>query len=158
MDDNVRVTVSELRKAVISALENSSSEAGETIKKVVREVANEAYDDLRTNPIIPKKTGRYAASFKIRLKNHRDSESIEIYNTRGQVTDLLEKGHVRAVGEFAEHKYETNKKTKKRTKTKQLTGKTQTHTKSGRTRAYPHWKHAEEIANTLPDRIKEALK
>ena len=130
MDDNVRVTVSELRKAVISELENYSSEAVETIKKVVREVANEAYDDLRTNPIVPKRSGKYAESFKIKLKRRRDLESIEISNSRHQLTHLLEKGHDIKRG-----------------------GK-----KIGHARAYPHWKHAEEIANTLPDRIKEALK
>jgi len=27
----------------------------------------------------------------------------------------------------------------------------------GRTKAYPHWKHAQDIANTLPDKIREVL-
>lgn len=32
-------------------------------------------------------------------------------------------------------------------------------TRSGtRTRAFPHWKQAQEIADTLPDRLKEVIK
>lgn len=130
MSDNITIGIDELEKAITGEIEAYSAEATEKIKKVVREVANEAYDDLRTNPVIPKRTGEYAAGFKLKLKRRGDSESVEISNVHHQRTHLLEKGH------------DVIRKGKK----------------YGRTRAYPHWKRAEAIADTLPDRIKEALK
>ena len=125
-----KITLDNFSRAILSEIENYCDETIDTVNKVIDEVANETYDDLRTNPKVPKRGGDYAKSFKIKVRKDGKSKVVTLSNTFYRLTHLLEKSHDIKRG-----------------------GK-----KIGRTRAYPQWKHAEEIANTLPDRIKEALK
>ncbi|EOV9525577.1 HK97 gp10 family phage protein [Bacillus cytotoxicus] len=56
------------------------------------EVADVAVDKLKENS--PKKTGAYRKGWR----KKKDGKNIVIYNTKGQLTHLLEKGHAKAEG------------------------------------------------------------
>ncbi|MFD6510983.1 HK97 gp10 family phage protein [Bacillus sp. NPDC060175] len=56
------------------------------------EVADVAVDKLKESS--PKKTGAYGKGWR----KKKDGKNIVIYNTKGQLTHLLEKGHAKAEG------------------------------------------------------------
>ena len=97
------------------------------MQKVIDEVTKEVLNNLKNNPVIPKKTGEYSKSFyKRKLAQGKGYKRNLIASKKYQLTHLLENSHL---------------------------------TRSGtRTRAFPHWKQAQEIADTLPDRLKEVIK
>lgn len=126
------VTVNQLANLIAKELEEYSEEIEEVIRQTIEDVAAEALDSLKHDPIIKglDGTGEYAKSFyikdqyKVRGKN-KGFYKLVIHNKKYRIAHLLEYGHAKVKG--------------------------------GRTRAFPHWANAQKIADTLEDRIKEAI-
>jgi len=126
------VTVDQLAKLIAKELENYSEEIEEKLRDTIEEVAKEALDSLKNDPVVKSLdgTGEYAKSFymknlyKARGRN-KGAYKIVIHNKKYRISHLLEYGHAKASG--------------------------------GRTRSFPHWATAQKIADTLENRIKEAI-
>ena len=124
------ITVDQFAKLIAKTLEDYEEGVEESIEKVIQEVAEDTLEDLESNPIIPEQTGEYQKGFY--LKN--------IYKGRGK-----EKGIHKIV--VANKKYQIGHLLENGHATRN----------GGRTKAFPHWKDAQEIADTLPDRLKGVL-
>lgn len=70
-------------------LNGYAKEIRQGLEKVKDDAAKEAVSTLKTTS--PKHTGRYAASWKVQKQG---SKRIILNNGHGQLTHLLEKGHV----------------------------------------------------------------
>lgn len=90
------ITVSELNKAVSDICEKFFDGVASESEQAVAEVAAEAVRELQSTS--PRDTGKYAKGWRVRQnkKQYYNSE-VEIYNTRYQLTHLLEHGHVKVV-------------------------------------------------------------
>lgn len=119
--------IDELSQLIAKELQEYSEEVDESLQLCVDEVTEEAYMDLSTNPIIPKKSGKYAKSFYIKkVAAGKGFKRNRIGNKKPQLTHLLERGHITRNG--------------------------------GRTKSYPHWEHAQKIADTLPERFEKVVR
>jgi hypothetical protein len=126
------VTVDQLANLIAKELEEYSVEIEEVLKQTIEAVAAEALDSLKHDPMIKRLdgTGEYAKSFYIK----------DQYKVRGK-----NKGFYKLV--IHNKKY----------RIAHLLEYGHAKIKGGRTRAFPHWSNAQKIADTLEDRIKEAI-
>lgn len=124
------VTVDELANLITKSLEDYEEGVEEIIENVIHEVAEDTLEDLESNPIVPTQTGEYHEGFYLR----------NTYKARGK-----EKGVYKIV--VANKKYQIGHLLENGHATRN----------GGRTKAFPHWIDAQKVANTLPDRLKEAL-
>ncbi len=108
--------VSELADLIAKDIEGFYEETDAKMQDIIDQVTKEALAELKNNPNIPKRTGKYAKSFyKKTLAKGRGYKRNAIGNKVYRLTHLLEDGHLTSNGK--------------------------------RTRAFPHWKDAEEFVD-----------
>lgn len=121
------IDLHKLADAVNAELEFWSNDIDEKCKAEVTNVAKDALNLLKNHPNIPVRTGKYKKGFRIKVSaDGAGYRRMKIYNTKYQLTHLLEHGHVIAA-----------------------TG--------GRSKAYPHWRDAQDLIDTLPKRLEEVV-
>ncbi len=125
------VTVEQLADLIAKSLGEYAENIEEAIEKTIVEVGEEAVENLKNNPNVPEQTGGYKEGFY--TKN--------IYKGRGKT-----KGFHKIV--VANKKYRLTHLLEYGHATRN----------GGRTKAYPHWRDAQKVADTLPDRMEEAIK
>ena len=117
MSDDVSIQIENL-------MEQYSEEVQQIANEAIKEVAQQTAEKLKSTS--PQKSGQYARSWKVKAKD----SSATVYNTRYQLTHLLENGHV-------------------------VRNKSGTY---GRARAFPHIAPAEEwAAQELQSEIERRL-
>lgn len=79
-------------------LNDYSLDIQEAITHKANLIADLGANKLKSNS--PKRTGKYAKSWKVKQVSGRGYVHNTIYNTRYQLTHLLEKGHVKRNGGF----------------------------------------------------------
>ena len=124
------VTVDQFARLIARSLEDFGEEVEDKIEQAVNYVAEDTLKDLQDNPIIPERSGDYAKGFYIK----------NVYKGRGKnkgFHKIIVANKKYRVGHLLENGHLTRN--------------------GGRTRAYPHWRQAQEIANTLPDKIMEVF-
>ena len=126
------IKVDDLARLIAKELEDYSEEIEEIVKETIEEVAKDALNSLKNDPVVKSLdgTGKYAKSFYI--KNQ--------YKTRGKnkgFHKLVVHNKKYRIGHLLEYGHAKQN--------------------GGRTRAYPHWDKAQKIADTLDERIKEAI-
>jgi len=128
MGSELVVTPEQLGQALAQDLANYTKEADEAVQKTIKEVADEALQAVEDSPSIQHMSG---------------------YKKRFYVKNLLSAGsdrwNHRAV--IASRDYWLT----------HLLEKGHAAPGGGRTRAFPHWKNGQKIADTLPERITEAI-
>ena len=82
-----RVSIDGLAAEIVRTLEEYTEEVEKGVEKAQKKVAKEGADKLKSTS--PKRTGRYARAWK----SKKQDGGYVIYNTKGQLTHLLEKGH-----------------------------------------------------------------
>ena len=118
--------IDELAKAIAHEVESYTKEVDDVMKDEIDKLSNELVRDLKNDPIIPERTGKYKKGFRVKKTAEGTGyKKNTIYNTKYRLTHLLERGHETRNG--------------------------------GRTKAYPHWEHAQEKAETLDERIARRL-
>lgn len=88
----VRVRPHQLEGAIQKALDDYKKIPKEALKKAQKEVATGAVPKLQASS--PKRRPKYASSWKTKQTSNMFGEGYVIYNTEGQLTHLLEKGHL----------------------------------------------------------------
>lgn len=74
-------------------LSEYSDEVNEVVEEEIEKEARALVERLKSDS--PKKSGKYAKSWKVStISNERSRKSKLIYNEKGQLTHLLENGHV----------------------------------------------------------------
>lgn len=128
----MNVSVDDLARLIAKELEDYSEEVEQALKDTIEEVAKEAIDSLKNDQVVKSLdgTGKYAKSFYIK----------DQYKVRGK-----NKGFYKLV--IHNRKYRLG----------HLLEFGHAKVNGGRTRAFPHWAKAQKIADTLEDRIKEAI-
>jgi len=90
------VKVTEFDQAVHDILEEYFDGVATKSTQLVAEVSTEAVQELDANS--PAKTGKYKKGWRIKQgKKAKQTNEVEIYNTRYQLTHLLEHGHIKVV-------------------------------------------------------------
>ena len=138
---NEVINIDQMTETIVNHLKNYTEDAKKKINEVCKEESDSLKERLKKDSPKSNRKGRkpYASTWKVRKAVKADFVQYEVYNTQGQLTHLLEKGHQNFVG--------TTKGNQK-----------QVHTKGGRTRAFPHIKPNEETAKkNVENRIKEVL-
>ena len=98
---------------IYNALQSYSTQVDNVLQEELIKLADDTKNELRTDPSIPKRTGKYKKSFYVnRTACGRGYIRLIVANRRYQLTHLLENGHALKSG--------------------------------GRTRAFPHWRTAQE--------------
>lgn len=92
------VDVSGLYVAIETELAKYSQEVADQIKKDVQEVAKECLEEIKQKS--PKRTGKYRRGWRaeVAYENNEDLRIIIYNKTSGQLTHLLENGHVKVNG------------------------------------------------------------
>ena len=128
----MNVKVDDLARLIAKELEDYSEEVEEIVKETIEKVAKDALNSLKNDPEVKSLdgTGEYAKSFYIN----------NLYKTRGK-----NKGYHKLV--LHNKKYRIG----------HLLEFGHAKQNGGRTRSFPHWANAQKIADTLEDRIKEAI-
>lgn len=126
------VTVDEFAKLITKSLEDYEEGVEERVEQTINEVAKDTLEDLKNNSIIPERSqdNNYKNSFFVK----------NIYKSRGRekgVCKLVVTNKKYQIGHLLENGHATRN------------GK--------RTKAFPHWVDAQKVADTLPERLKEAL-
>lgn len=119
--------VEELEKLVMSELDDYADEVEGVVQKVCASLAKEVQEDLLNNDGIPQQTGEYKKSFYVKKETYKN----------GKVKYRVANKKYRLT-HLLEYGHAINGGT-------------------GRTRDFPHWIDGQEIADTLPERIKERL-
>lgn len=112
---------------ILHELAEYSEEVDSIMQKRIEKKSKEICNMLKTHPNIPVNTGEYKKGFKIKKAAQGTGYKRNIiYNKKGQITQLLERGHATRNG--------------------------------GRTKAYPHWKDAQKMADELYEEMMKELK
>jgi len=93
----IKVSSDELADVISKEITEYSQEVTEALKENITEVANETQSRLKLTS--PKRTGKYAKGWKIKkvYENKFDIRFV-LFNTRYQLTHLLEFGHAKQNG------------------------------------------------------------
>ena len=128
----MNVKVDDLARLIAKELEDYSEEIEEIVKETIEKVAKDALDSLKNDPVVKSLdgTGKYAKSFYINNQ----------FKARGK-----NKGFYKLV--LHNKKYRLG----------HLLEYGHAKANGGRTRSFPHWIKAQKIADTLENRIKEAI-
>ena len=99
----MRVTVNELSKAVQAELDSYSAGVDETVRKVIKDVANDTKKQIVRSA--PKRTQRYAKGWKVSMSKKTERPAAVIYNKdRYFLTHLLENPHRKRNGGIVQPK------------------------------------------------------
>lgn len=94
---STKVSIDGMASAVQKELDKYVKDTAEVVKKAVEDTAKETVKELKTTS--PKKTGRYAKSWRQRKEKESSSgEEITVYAGVYQLTHLLENGHAKRGG------------------------------------------------------------
>lgn len=136
--DNVRVTPEQLGSAIRELMEEYGVETRQRVSEVTKEVTKDAKNTVKKHANVesgkrfPYRVGKYKKSITFRMREEGYSDTGVVYASGHEysLTHLLENGH----------------------KLWQAPGK--------RTRAFPHWKYGEELAQQefVPKMIKKLSK
>lgn len=124
----IKIEADELSKEISKALNQYSDEVSKITKEEIDNLSKEIVNDLKSDPVIPEKTGGYKKSFTFKtLEQGVFSKINAIYSKKPyyRLTHLLEKGHALPQG--------------------------------GRSKAFPHWNKSEKKSQELPERIKRRI-
>lgn len=124
------VTTEQFANLIAKSLGEYAENIEEAIEKTIVEVGEESTENLKNNPNVPEQTGEYKDGFY--TKN--------IYKGRGK-----KKGSHKII--VANKKYRLTHLLENGHATRN----------GGRTKVYPHWRDAQKVADTLPERIEEAI-
>lgn len=131
--EGTKIDVSQLSKEIALVLENYSEETEQKIKKAIDKKTLEIVRDLKSNPIIPARTGDYRKGFKVNRTETGGYKINRIYNKRYRLTHLLEKPHAIRNGKQGNRTY-------------------------GESRSFPHWRQAQKAADEFEKEIIKELK
>lgn len=113
---------------IFRALLDYEEEADNKMQKQIDKKAKEIQKALKTHPNIPVETGDYKKSFKIKkAAQGRGYKRVKVYAGNGEHTLT----HLLEYGHLTRN--------------------------GGRTRAFPHWRDAQKMADELFNEIQEAL-
>ena len=130
MHSVANISIDDLARLIANDLAEYSEEVDDAVEKVITKTTKEALTVLKNNNNIPKMTGKYKKSFYAK----------DLYKSKGK-----NEGYFKMV--VANRKYQLT----------HLLENGHVNRDGSRTKAYPHWKDAQAIADTLPDRIKGAI-
>lgn len=92
----IKVNPGNIESAVSRILEEYFDNIYDNSDEAVALTAAETVADLMATS--PKNTGKYAKGWKVKqTKKQKTSNEVEVYNTRHQLTHLLEHGHIKVV-------------------------------------------------------------
>jgi len=86
------VQISQLNNAIMQELNRYAQLARENVEELAEITANEGATTLKSTS--PQRSGKYAKSWRVK----KVGTSFVIYNTKYQLTHLLEKGHAKVNG------------------------------------------------------------
>lgn len=121
------IDVNSLASEIMKELEQYSEFIDEKMQACIDAVTDEALEKLKNDPDIPKRTKKYSKGFY--FKN--------VAQGRGFKRNVVANKRYRLT-HLLEYGHLTRDGKRK-------------------TRAFPHWSKAQEIADSLPDRLKEAI-
>ena len=119
--------IEDLAKTITAELKTYTKEIDDTMQDEIDRLSKELVKDLENDPIIPKKSGDYRKGFYLKKLAQGNG-----YKRNVIANKKYQLTHLLEYGHL------------KRNGTK-------------RTKEFPHWEHAQEKADTLPQRIKEAV-
>lgn len=127
----MKVSVEDLPRLIAEELENYSEEVNQVVENTITNVAKEALQAVKDSPDLKNIKGNaYKNSFFIKNEYKTRGKNKGFYKLR-----IANKEY--RITHLLEHGHVT------------LSG--------GRTRAFSHWINGQKVADTLPDRIKEAI-
>lgn len=122
------VSIDDLADIIAEELESYTEEVDGVMQDEIDALSKEVVKNLKNNPIIPEDTGEYKKSFYI--KKEAQGKGYK----RNRIAS--KKPHYRLTHLLEDGHLTSNGK---------------------RTRAFPHWKEAQELADTLPERLEKKL-
>jgi len=94
-----KISIENLSEAIAKELEGYSQSVDEAMQKAVNDTAKEVVKSLANDESIPKRTGKYKESFMVKkIAQGSGYVRLKIANKIGQITHLLEYGHVTSNG------------------------------------------------------------
>lgn len=97
MGNTVKIKPEQLSKTVEKELDSYVKDTAKTVKEAVQKTADDTVKELKSTS--PKKTGRYARSWKQKtVKDTSSAKEIVVHAGRYQLTHLLENGHAKRGG------------------------------------------------------------
>ena len=121
------VKIDAFNHEVREILREFGSNVDDVLHKCTDEVAEEAYQNLRRNPKIPQRTGEYANGFY--KEKLKRGIGWKVSNEKYRISHLLEDGHKMPQGDHPRKN----------------------------ARKFPHYQDAQDIADTLADRVRKEL-
>lgn len=139
------IKIDGLADAVAEALTDYEEETEEKVTALIDRKTDEVLKALKNSPELKKLngTGKYAKSFyKKTVKKGKGYKWNKVANKKYRIGHLLEEGHEIFTG---------------KTKAYSNTGKSQTRTKGGRTRSFPHYKEAGKLLDNFEEEMAKEL-
>lgn len=87
-----------LADEITKAMQEYGDDAKQIVEDTISQIGKEVLNDLKSNSIIPKRSGGYRKGFKIKKKRYDGVYKLIIYNKKYQLTHLLENGHIMPQG------------------------------------------------------------
>lgn len=89
------ISVDKLSDEISNILSEYSDDVAEETDKTIREVANEAKDQLKVEGDFENRTGQYRKGWKVTFEETRLGLTAIVHNKKYQLTHLLESGHAK---------------------------------------------------------------